>query len=116
MNNIKRKKVKPITPEEVSQEIPNWIIEGTNRCIKKYWIESKKSSHFTQDQLIDEIESVYQKGQDENFDYSAWRKNLFKKHYLDIEPIYISAGWDVTFDKPGYCEDYKANFTFSKKQ
>ena len=26
------------------------------------------------------------------------------------------AGWDVVYDKPGYCEDYKAFFIFKEKK
>jgi hypothetical protein len=32
---------------------------------------------------------------------------------LDIEPIYREAGWIVEYDKPAYCENYDANFTFT---
>ena len=109
-----KKKVKPIKPDEVFQDIPDWVIEGTNRCIKKYWVEKHKESLFTQDQLIDEIENVYEKDPDVIFDYNDWRNKLFDKHYLDIEPLYREAGWKVKYDKPAYNEDYKATFTFSK--
>ena len=26
------------------------------------------------------------------------------------------SGWEVVYDKPGYCETYKANYTFTKKK
>jgi hypothetical protein len=31
---------------------------------------------------------------------------------LDIEDTYREAGWKVEYDKPAYCENYPANFTF----
>ena len=40
------------------------------------------------------------------------RQTIFKNSWLDIEPIYRRAGWLVKYDKPGYCENYLANFTF----
>jgi hypothetical protein len=33
---------------------------------------------------------------------------------MDVEDVYQKAGWEVEFDKPGYNEDYEANFKFSK--
>ena len=44
-----------------------------------------------------------------------------KPEYLpcfDVEDIYEKAGWDVTYDTPGYNETYEPKFTFkpSKKK
>ena len=108
-------KVKPITPEEVSQEMPDWVIEGTNNCIRKHWVELKQESHFLQEELIGEIWKVFSR-ENGSADREAWEDNLFKNHYLDIEPIYREAGWHVEYDKPAYYEDYKPNFTFRKKK
>ena len=36
--------------------------------------------------------------------------------WLDIEPIYEQAGWQVKFDKPAYNESYKAFFVFKPKR
>lgn len=37
------------------------------------------------------------------------REELFGNHWLDVEPLYIRAGWFVKFDKPSY-------FEFSKRK
>lgn len=42
------------------------------------------------------------------------RQQVFDRHLLDVEAYYRDAGWKVEYDKPGYCETYEANFTFSK--
>lgn len=34
------------------------------------------------------------------------------KGWLDIEPHYRKAGWDVDYDKPAYCEAYEASWSF----
>lgn len=111
------KQIKPITPDKVYQEIPDWVIEGANNCIKEHWLALKRESHFTQNELIDAIQKVYDKvsGTDD-YSYKKWRGMLFDKHYLDIEPIYEEAGWEVEYDKPAYCETYDANFTFRRKK
>lgn len=41
------------------------------------------------------------------------RGDVFAKGYLDIETVYVHAGWtSVTYDKPGFCESYPATFKF----
>lgn len=109
--------VNPITPNEICQEIPDWVIEGANNCIKKHWVELNQESHFTQEELISEIIKVYdKKNPQEQKTHSCLRTMLFDRHYLDIEPIYEKVGWKVEYDKPSYYETYEANFTFYKKK
>lgn len=98
--------IEPISPDELVQEFPDFVIIGANNCIKKHFVELEGESHFTQDALIDSILAVAPE--------DVTRDTLIKKHWLDIEPLYRKAGWKVVYDKPGYCESYKANFTFSK--
>jgi hypothetical protein len=43
------------------------------------------------------------------------REDIFEKHWLDIEPLFEEAGWTVTYDNPGYCEDYEASWLFEKE-
>lgn len=97
--------IEPIKPSEIKQIIPDWVIKGTNECIQKYYHHLDKTSHFTQDALIDCI-LKYKPNEEIS------RNTLFDNHWLDIEPIYRIAGWEVEYDKPAYCEDYPANFTF----
>ena len=98
--------VKPISPSEIKQIIPDWVIEGANLCIQDHYHELDGKSHFTQDELIDYVLKFAP-------DEYITRQTLFKNHWLDIEPIYREAGWIVEYDKPAYCENYAANFTFT---
>lgn len=41
---------------------------------------------------------------------------IFSKNWLDVEEAYRSAGWDVEFDSPAYCESYDASFKFTPKK
>ena len=97
--------IEPIKPSEVKQIIPEWVIKGANECIQKHYHHLHKESHFTQDALID---CILKYKPNEEID----RNTLFNNHWLDIEPIYRIAGWEVEYDKPSYCETYPANFTF----
>ena len=99
--------IEPIKPSEITQRLPEWVIKGANDCIQEHWRELKKESHFTQDELIDFILVYAPEG--------VTRQTLFNNGWLDIEPIYRKIGWTVVYDKPGYCESYDANFTFSIK-
>lgn len=100
-------KVEPIKPSEITQEIPDWVIEGANACIKKHYRELDKESHFTQDELIDFVLAAYPGNKDD-----INRQVVFDNCWLDIEPVYRKVGWTVIYDKPAYCESYPANFTF----
>lgn len=99
--------IKPISPKEITQELPEFVIIGANNCINKHWSELNRKSHFTQDELIAEILAVAPDG--------ITRRTLFDNNWLDIEPAYRREGWIVDYDKPGYCETYAANFTFTAK-
>lgn len=105
-NKLKTNTVEPIKPSEVQQIIPDWIIEGTNECIQDNFVASHGESHFTQKTLL---KYVMKHRPNENITSDM----IFKNHWLDIEPIYEKAGWKVDHDKPAYCENYEANFTFS---
>lgn len=37
---------------------------------------------------------------------------MLDREHLDVEDVYRAAGWEVTYDKPGYNETYDATFTF----
>lgn len=41
-----------------------------------------------------------------------FKENLFSKRFLDIEPYYRKEGWQVTFEKPAYCENFEPYWTF----
>lgn len=43
-------------------------------------------------------------------------EELFERHWLDIEPMYRKAGWDVKYDKPAYNEDFEPSWTFTPKK
>ena len=40
------------------------------------------------------------------------RDEAFKRHYLDFEGVYRDAGGKVTYDRPGFNEDYEASYCF----
>lgn len=107
---MKPKKVKPVSPDDVSKKkranIPGFIIEAVNVLIIMKYSESTNSSVVKQEDIVDAIVS---KG-------LTTRDEIFNKKWLDIEQLYESCGWIVTYDKPAYCETYPATFEFKKKK
>lgn len=106
-------KIKPVSPDEVSKKkrertinnIPNFVIEVVNELIIKNYCESTKSSLVKQDDILNVIVTRS----------LATRMEMFENNYLDIEPLFESFGWNVTYDKPPYYETYSATFEFKKK-
>lgn len=100
-------KIKPITPNEVgklkSDLLPPAVIEVFNESIAKNW--NGKSAKVYQNDVADAIASKL----------DITRQNVYDMHYLDVEPIYESAGWKIIYEKPGYHESWPAYFKFSKQ-
>lgn len=40
------------------------------------------------------------------------RREIYDRHWLDVEDSYRALGWKVLYDKPGYNETYDAFFEF----
>jgi len=106
--------MKPISPEKVEQirihEMPEAIIQATNEMIVRKWNGS--SATVKVDEIIEQyfrLKGLHTKAN------TRERKELFDKHYLDIEPAYREAGWKVKFEKPDYTESFPSYFVFSKK-
>lgn len=98
--------IKPITPDEVKHIIPDFIIEAVNKLIKEKWNGSE--AIIEQNEIMDIVSS------DSEWDDRPSRMTVYNNKWLDIEDIYRDAGWNVEYDKPGYCETYNAYFKFTK--
>jgi hypothetical protein len=98
----------PITPKEAqvahTGSIPEVVFDVFNKLLSERWTAGKIV--IKQDEVVAELEDAL--GLD--------RKDVFDKGWLDIETLYEKAGWEVKYDKPGYCEEYGAFWEFSKKK
>lgn len=98
--------VKPIRPDEVASEkeklIPDTVIETFNRLIAERG--GGGSVTIRQDEVVKIL-----------VDAGLERREIFERHWLDVEGIYRQAGWDVEYDKPGFNETYDPKYTFRKK-
>ena len=98
--------VGPIHTNEINQVrealIPSIVFEVFNKLIAK---------NFSGTRAI-----VYQKDAMELLTAAGIsRQEIHDNHWLDVEDSYRKVGWEVTYDKPDYTENYKAFFIFEKK-
>jgi len=93
-----------ITPEEARKRqessIPAIVFDVFNELIAEHFDEHGIT--FEEQEAVKRICSRSDIKEDD----------LYARRWLDVEPIYRKAGWIVTYNKPGYCEDYEATFTF----
>ncbi len=97
----------PITPNEAKatrqRNIPDEVIEVWNDIIV---IKMRGSSaRIQQSEIVDAILNRIE----------VKRQDIFDNGWLDIEPLYRAAGWQVKYDRPGYNENYEAYFEFHCK-
>lgn len=108
--------IKPITPEEVigkKPEIPGFVILAFNELIQKKWNKSRKMAIVLQEEAINMIMEKAPINEETPFK----RPDIFDKHYLDVEELYMENGWDVKYTKQPYYETKEDHyFTFSKKE
>lgn len=101
---------KPLSPDEIGlfaqKAFPAFVFEAVNTLLAR-----NTNGTLYQDDVIDEIlRQASLVG--EYID----RSDIFNKGYLDFEEAYRAVGWSVTYDKPAYCENYKAHFIFKRKK
>lgn len=97
--------IKPISPDEVVYDIPEFVIEAVNKLIAKNF----RGNSFTikQKDIVKEI-------CDNNTDVTS--QQIYDNKWMNFEDIYREAGWKVSYDKPGFNESYDATFEFKPKK
>jgi len=102
--------IQPITPDDVvsaklsPRVFPPAVINVFNQLIAKHWTGTR--AVVGQNEAVAGVMSAL----------NASRSEVFAQRWLDVEPLFEAAGWDVYYDKPGYSESYEATFTFTKKK
>lgn len=98
----------PISPKEATDlhesGIPTAVFDVVNKILAEKF-SGDGEVYILQDEVVDAL-----------VDLGLKKSDLFEKRWLDIEAHYRKAGWKVEYDKPAYCETYKASWTFSRKR
>jgi hypothetical protein len=108
--------VKPFTPQEAisfkGEAIPSFVLQAVNELLAARLTNGKAS--FNQNELIDAAIAL---GRAQGGLMDADGRNVFfDKGWLNIEELYESYGWEVTYTKPDYTESFPAYFTFKIKK
>lgn len=109
--------VEALSPSEAKakqgtgEHTPDCVMRAANELLVKNLRHGRSS--FTLDALI-ALAGKY--AGTENRTHSAWKSKMFSQNAFDIEPVFRAKGWNVRFDKPGYCESYAAFFEFSERR
>lgn len=102
----------PIKPKDVAKLrkhiIPEEVFEAFNEMIAASW-DGRSAVVFQNEVAALACEKLVRR----NPDFTE--SDLYARGWLDIEDLYRKAGWSVSYDKPGYNEDYEASFRFTKK-
>lgn len=103
------KPVKPISPKEIMGDleeiIPPAIIQAVNNLLKKKYRGSTVS--IKQEEIVKEAIRI---------DSSLTSAKIYDNKWMDFEPIFRKSGWIVSYDKPGWDENYDAFFQFKPKK
>jgi len=97
--------VKPFSPDDVKANkvnvIPDEVIEAVNQLLTENFSDGRAT--IKQKDIVSRAKGMMR------------RATNFDNRWLDFEDVYRAQGWDVHYDKPGYCETYDAFFEFTKK-
>ena len=114
--------VEPIRPQDIAahkaKNIPDYVIEAFNNEIAKKYNHNSKTSIVRQDDVVNaaiKLRISTSTTDIPNYDEHVYRQEIYENHFLDIEQIYEANGWNVSYEKPGYCESGYACFTFKQK-
>ena len=97
--------VAPLTPDEVSdsllRSIPDGVIEAVNELLTKK-LRGTNATLYQDDIKNRAIEIMG----------IEWKE--FDNGWLDFEPLFRDAGWEVQYYKPPYYSDERPTFMFSR--
>jgi hypothetical protein len=98
--------VKPISPDEVVYNIPDFVIESVNQMIRNKY--RGKSFSFKAKELIALGQSTGATGSN---------KDWYEEKWMDFENIYREMGWDVNYEQASYGDsNFDAYYEFSPKK
>ena len=105
-----------ITPEEAEKaresSIPDYVFQAFNELLAENFAEY--GTIIYQHEVLKRIIYLYPSIIENDKDSIV--NSLFVNHWLDIEKFYQRAGWEVTFHKPTYYEDFDPYYKFIPKK
>lgn len=100
--------MKPITPKEAREkqlkDIPPYVIDAVNSLIVEKLFG--KRAIITKKSIIEKIidKSIF-----------LTEEQIYKRGYLNFEPIFEEVGWKVIYMKPDWSDTWEPYFEFTEK-
>ncbi len=95
---IQQEIIRALSPQEIMElkkvTIPPEVLSTVNQMLA----ENISGSGFATLYEKDIVKTLVKAG--------LKRSEIIEKHWLDFESMYEDAGWEVTYDRPAYNEDY----------
>ena len=104
------KRGRAIRPDEIvveDREIPAFVFDVFNQMLEQKFEPNKSITLLTKDvrtAIKDHLSTL------------GPEAPTFQDWWLDVENVYRASGWDVSYDRAAYCEDYDDFYTFSVKK
>lgn len=99
--------VTPISPKEAREQVlssvPDEVIESFNILIVKNLRNGRSTV------MLEEVANLIASK------LNIATATVERRGYLDIEPLFIQAGWIVKFEKPDRGEEYLSFYMFTEK-
>jgi hypothetical protein len=97
---------KPISPDEITLPvIPDHVFEAFNKLIKANF----KKGNVSIVKRKDVVEEIF-------CESGTTDEELVSNGWLDIEPNYREAGWEVKYESPDWGQSFDSYFVFKKKK
>ena len=107
-----------ITPEEAEKtrksSIPDYVFQAFNELLAENFFNV--GTIIYQHEVLKRIISLCPYTVKTEEDKENITNSLFVNHWLDVEKFYERAGWEVTFHKPTYYEDFDPYYNFIPKK
>lgn len=102
--------IKPIPPEQAHTDFKSTLDPLMIQAVNNLLVLKGYAKYITlkQKDIISEYERLHHEKRTKPL-------NVFKTNQLEFEGIFRDAGWQVTYDKPGYNESYEPTFEFKFK-
>lgn len=97
----------PISPEQAAELKPTVIPPAVYEAFNHFLIlrsDGGGSVRIWREELVDKVLNLMP---------DIRQKHGKQEDWLNVEDTYRKLGWTVTFDRPGFNEDYGASWTFS---
>jgi len=115
MTTIKKRQVKPLTPDEILKQKNDYIHPDIIAAVNNLLIKEYDGSYTKI--LMKEIEKEFKRINISSGEKKINVSEAHKLNYFDFEKVFENKGWDVDYEQTCQSETYfEPYYTFSKKK